>query len=126
MDIKLIRKQIRNVLQEGGANEVIKVASEQAEALIVKKMDEIEKVCVDRLTEMDKRAKAIQGFIVGEVKNNLETRLLKVEDLVDATISLLSENGISITKEAVQNRVTEIATAKVEEKMKQIETQAIG
>lgn len=126
MNAKEIRKQIRNVLQEEGANEAIKVAVEQCEALIVSKLAEIENMCLARiegmhkdinaqLATMDKRAKAIQGFIVSEVKGKFQQQVADNEDKVDAALQVIAES-LNLDPEATFTKVAQLASKIREDK----------
>ncbi len=114
MDHKDIRKQIRNVLQEEGPNEAIKLAVEKVEPMINAKLDQIEKAYTNRLTEIDKRSRAVLGFIMGEVKNDMQTRITKNEDSVDAMVEILAESGVTVSDLAakVAARIPEVRDRK--------------
>jgi hypothetical protein len=105
-DVKLLRKQIRNVLQEEGGSEAIKVAVEQCDKLITEKLAGVERMCIARLEEIhkglneqltgiDKRSRAVQKFIVDEVVNKNQRELAFYQDTVDALIDKLMEAGVA-------------------------------
>lgn len=69
-DVKLIRKQIKNVLDEQGkalfTNEIYDAAFKQLQAEIKSRLDSIESHIKDVLGQLDARQKDMQSFLVRE------------------------------------------------------------
>jgi hypothetical protein len=76
---KDLRRQIRNVLQEEAktiaASEVAAQVQKDLLEAQNKRLDQIEEFCKGQLEKQDKRARDVQGFLVGIVKNHLQESL---------------------------------------------------
>lgn len=61
-----------------------------------KRIDEIENFVKTELKKISDQNKAVQGFIVREVKVNLENRLYNAECTFEAFMEVIGEHGIKI------------------------------
>lgn len=111
---KDIRKQIRNVLQENlntilGQELAQEINKTLAEALN-KRLDSIEEYVKKTLKQQDDRAKAVQGFIVQEVKVDIMNRLHNMDVTMQAWQEVMNDKlgDVSELNKAVDAKKLEI------------------
>lgn len=99
-DVKLLRKQLRNVVQEQLPAllkaELSEAISKELTAAQNGRLDKIEAFCQDQLGKMDKRAKAVQGFMMNQVINDITSRLYESQVTMDAVVRVLADSGMPI------------------------------
>lgn len=70
-DVKLIRKQIRNVLQEEGGtlfnSEAFKLGLAQLQTQVSGRLNDLEKKVMETLAQIEERNKDVQNFIMRAV-----------------------------------------------------------
>jgi small ligand-binding sensory domain FIST len=98
---KDLRRQIRNVLQEEAktiaASEVAAQVQKDLLEAQNKRLDQIEEFCKGQLEKQDKRARDVQGFLVGIVKNHLQESLNDMDLTIESLVEVLTESGIAIS-----------------------------
>lgn len=95
-DEKMIRKQIRNVIQEYFTEEALKELATRSDLTINDRCDRIEKYVRDNVGVMDKRSRAIQGFFVNQVRSELQNEIFNASVTIDAFIAVIADAGIAI------------------------------
>lgn len=76
-----------------------KLAKEVAEVLrpdMEARIDQIEEYVKPKMEAMDKRAKAIQSWIIQEVKVKIQQDLFDAKTTVDAIVMVLAQSNLSI------------------------------
>lgn len=99
-DAKMLRKQIKNVLQEVGKELVTSEVGSAVEKNLLESMnarlDNIDKYCQQSLEKQDKRARAIQSFILQEVQVKIQNDIFNASCTVDAIVEVLAESGVVV------------------------------
>jgi small ligand-binding sensory domain FIST len=98
---KDLRRQIRNVLQEEAKTIAASEVGAQVQKDLLeaqnKRLDQIEEFCKGQLEKQDKRARDVQGFLVGIVKNHLQESLNDMDLTIESLVEVLTESGIVIS-----------------------------
>lgn len=84
--------------QKDSARQIRKVAEHIVDNIVNPAMntrlDAIDKYCRETLDKADQRAKAVQGFIVGEVKNVIQGMIEENNVTITALVDILVESNI--------------------------------
>jgi len=93
------------------------------DANVEKRLDAMNKYCVEQLTKQDKRARDVQGYLLREVKIHIRNALGDMDVTIEAMINVLADSGVVIdgfidkvnaAKPAVMKRRQEEDSAKME------------
>jgi hypothetical protein len=81
------------------------------------RLDKIENFCREKLAESDKRARAVQGFLIQTVQGKIQQDLWNATVTVDAIVQVLAEAGLNIENfaEKVDAKKVEISERKQRE-----------
>lgn len=119
-DAKMLRKQIKNVLQEVGKELVTSEVGTAVEKKLLESMnarlDNIDKYCQQALEKQDKRARAIQSFLLQEVQGKIQKDLFDNNCMVEAVVEVLAESGLVVEsfQEKLNLKIQEVANRKKE------------
>lgn len=141
MDIKTVRKQIRNVCQELlptiladvlGQDLMEKLKKENAN-LINARCEVIDEYVKTNLGKQDKRSKDVQGFLMGQVKVGMQQRAEDMDRTIEAMIDVMEQSGVIIEnfkdkvveqKKVVAERREKEAVANMQSQLEQRKAEA--
>lgn len=110
-DAKMIRGQVRQVVQEVLGEELKKAYSLEIQKQLSEQLDArikgINDYCTEKLAGMDKRAKDVQGFLMREVKSGMHHTLSDMDVTIQSVVEILAESGI-----VVENFAEKVASRK--------------
>ena len=97
---KDIRKQVRNVMQETAKDLITQELGVEVERRLNEKLnarlDAIEEYVKAQLTKMDNRAKAVEGYLLGIVKRDIQSDVYNANLTIDAVVGVLAASGLAI------------------------------
>lgn len=121
-DVKKIRGQVRQVVQEilpdvltaelvgaieKGLSGIQKTSNEALNALVVERLDRIEKECLATMKRQDERARAVQGFLVQSAVNDLNNFVRNVHVTMLAWEELMGEKLGGVDKAEFDKQIDE-------------------
>lgn len=83
-------------MSSGSAKQIKKQAMAQVSEEMNLRLDKIEAFCQDSLQKQDKRAKAIQSWIIQEVSVKIQNDLFNADCTIDAVVEVLAANGLQV------------------------------
>lgn len=99
-EAKVIRGQVRQVMQEVLpeilSSEAGLALKKEIDDNIARRIDSVNAYCTGQLAAMDKRAKAVQGFLMQEVKGGIHHSMADMDVTIQAIVETLAASGVVV------------------------------
>ncbi len=83
-DVKLIRKQIQNVIQSIGPQLIAQELYKQLQKEHTERLNQIDLMVREALVKMDDRAKDVQNFLMREMMSNIQAKPVVAEPISES------------------------------------------